>query len=225
ALDRSGSLCDHRGPRRERAGCHRRRPALERDDQRGLRMAPPGITARFIDHAIASRGLVLLLCALLLALGVYSFRTLPIEAYPNIAPLNSQIITQWAGRSTLEIERQLTVPIETAVAGVPDVDSVRSVSLFGLSVVTIKFREGANDFRARQNTAMYLAPVNLPVGVTPAISPDADATGEIMRYRIKADNPALDVIDLKSLEDWEVFKSLKNEPGVADINGFGGMVK
>src|ERR1700692_4065045 len=106
-------------------------------------MAAPGVTARFIDHAIASRGLVLMLCALLFALGAYSCLARPIEAYPNIAPLNIQIIPQWAGRSTLEIERQLTVPIETAVAGVPDVDSVRSGSLFGLSVVTIKFREGA----------------------------------------------------------------------------------
>jgi len=188
-------------------------------------MTAPRMTSRFIDHAIASRGLVLLLCALLLALGGYSFRALPIEAYPNIAPLNIQIITQWAGRSTLEIERQLTIPIETAVAGVPDVDSVRSVSLFGLSVVTIKFREGADDFRSRQNTQMYLAGVSLPTGVAPTISPDADATGEIMRYRIAGDNPAIDIIDLKSLQDWEVFKRLKGVPGVADINGFGGMVK
>jgi len=188
-------------------------------------MTAPGLTSRFIDHAIASRGLVLLLCALLLGLGSYSFRALPIEAYPNIAPLNIQVITQWAGRSTLEIERQLTIPIETAVAGVPDVDSVRSVSLFGLSVVTIKLREGADDFKSRQNTQMYLATASLPTGVTPTISPDADATGEIMRYRIQGNNPAIDIIDLKSLQDWEVFKRLKSIPGVADVNGFGGMVK
>jgi cobalt-zinc-cadmium resistance protein CzcA len=188
-------------------------------------MTAPGITARFIDYAIASRGLVFLLCALLLALGAYSFRELPIEAYPNIAPLNIQVITQWAGRSTLEIERQLTIPIETALAGVPDVDSVRSVSLFGLSVVTVKFREGADDFKSRQSTQMYLGAATLPTGVIPAISPDADATGEIMRYRITGENPAVDVTDLKSLQDWEIFKDLKSVPGVADVNGFGGMVK
>src|ERR1700722_12099813 len=139
-------------------------------------MTAPGMTSRFIDHAIASRGLVLILCALLLGLGAYSFHQLPIEAYPNIAPLNIQVITQWAGRSTLEIERQLTIPIETAVAGVPDVESVRSVSLFGLSVVTVKFREGADDFKSRQNTQRYLTSVSLPSGVTPPLSPDADAT-------------------------------------------------
>jgi cobalt-zinc-cadmium resistance protein CzcA len=188
-------------------------------------MTGSGVTARFIDSAIASRALVLLLCTILLALGIYSFRSLPIEAYPNIAPLNIQVITQWAGRSTLEIERQLTIPIETAVAGVPDVDSIRSVSLFGLSVVTIKFREGADDFKSRQNTQLYLSAVNLPTGVIPAISPDADATGEIMRYSIQGDNPAIDIIDLKSLQDWEVSKGIKSVAGVADVNGFGGMVK
>src|ERR1700739_2643057 len=110
------------------------------------------LSERLIDRAISSRLLVFLVCAVLLGVGGYSSRQLPIEAYPNIAPLNVQIITQWAGRSTLEIERQLTVPIETAVAGVPDVASVRSVSLFGLSVVTIKFRDGTDDFPARRNT-------------------------------------------------------------------------
>jgi cobalt-zinc-cadmium resistance protein CzcA len=188
-------------------------------------MAGESFTERFIDHAITIRGLVFLLCALLLGLGAYSFRLLPIEAYPNIAPLNIQIITQWAGRSTLEIERQLTIPIETAMAGVPDVDSVRSVSLFGLSVVTIKFREGADNFKSRQNTQLYLSQVTLPSGITPTLSPDADATGEILRYRLESSNPAVDIMDLKSLQDWEIFKDLKSVSGVADVNGFGGMVK
>jgi len=188
-------------------------------------MAGASFTERFVDHAITIRGLVFLVCGLLLALGAYSFRRLPIEAYPNIAPLNIQIITQWAGRSTLEIERQLTVPVETAMAGVPDVDSVRSVSLFGLSVVTVKFREGADNFKSRQNTQLNLSQLTLPSGVTATLSPDADATGEILRYRIDTDNPAVDVMTLKSLQDWEISKDLKSAPGVADVNGFGGMVK
>ncbi len=188
-------------------------------------MAGFTFTERFIDSSINSRIMVFLVCAMLLALGGYSFKQLPIEAYPNIAPLNVQIITQWAGRSTLEVERQLTVPIETAVAGIPDVSSVRSVSLFGLSVVTIQFRDGADDFKSRQNTQLFLGQANLPTGVQPSLSPDSDATGEIMRYRFESENPAIDIIDLKSLQDWEVFKDLKGVPGVADVNGFGGMVK
>jgi len=180
---------------------------------------------KFVDSVIRNRALVFLTCALLLLLGAWSFRQLPIEAYPNIAPLNVQVITQWAGRSTLEVERQLTVPVETALSGVPDAASVRSVSLFGLSVVTIQFREGADDFQARQNVQQYLSQVNFPGGVQPSLSPDADATGEIMRYRIAADTPDVDLTELKSLQDWEVFKELKSVPGVADINGFGGMVR
>ena len=188
-------------------------------------MPGASFTERFVDHAITIRGLVFLMCALLLGLGAYAFRQLPIEAYPNIAPLNIQIITQWAGRSTLEIERQLTIPVETAMAGVPDVDSVRSVSLFGLSVVTVKFREGADNFKSRQNTQLYLSQVTLPTGVSATLSPDADATGEILRYRLASNNPVIDTMALKGLQDWEVFKSLKSVAGVADVNGFGGMVK
>lgn len=180
---------------------------------------------KFVDSVINNRALVFLGCALLLLLGAWSFRQLPIEAYPNIAPLNVQVITQWPGRSTLEVERQLTVPVETALSGVPDAASIRSVSLFGLSVVTIQFREGSNDFQARQNVQQYLGQLTFPSGVQPSLSPDSDATGEIMRYRIASENPDVDLTELKSLQDWEVFKELKSVPGVADINGFGGMVR
>lgn len=180
---------------------------------------------RFVDGILRNRAMVFLGCALLLALGAWSFRQLPIEAYPNIAPLNVQVITQWAGRSTLEIERQLTVPVETALSGVPYAQSIRSVSLFGLSVVTIQFRDGADDFQARQSVQQYLNQVNFPAGVQPSLSPDADATGEIMRYRLASTNPAVDATELKSLQDWEVFKDLKGAAGVADVNGFGGLVK
>jgi cobalt-zinc-cadmium resistance protein CzcA len=184
----------------------------------------------FIGGAIARRGLVFLICAMVLAIGGYEFHTLPIEAYPNIAPLNVQVITQWSGRSTLEIERQLTVPVETAMAGMPDVSSVRSASLFGLSVVTIQFRDGTDSFRARHNVQLYLDQVNFPTGVQPQLSPDADALGEVMRYRLDAgpgNGPggAIDLIDLKSLQDWVVTKSLLSVPGVAAVNGFGGTVK
>jgi len=179
----------------------------------------------FVDYIITQRGLVFMICAVLIGLGVYSFRQLPIEPYPNIAPLNVQIITQWAGRSTVEIERQLTIPIETAVAGVPRAQRVRSVSLFGLSVVTIQFREGTDDFTARQNTQLYLTQATLPTGVLPSLSPNTDATGEIMRYRLESANPAVDLLELKALQDWEAFKDFKSVEGVEDVNSFGGMVK
>ncbi|HTH94062.1 MAG TPA: CusA/CzcA family heavy metal efflux RND transporter [Rhodocyclaceae bacterium] len=179
--------------------------------------------ADFIHGVLRRRAIILALFAGLLALGLWSFRQLPIEPYPNISPLNIQVITQWPGRSTLEVERQLTIPIETALAGVPDSHAFRSVSLFGLSVVTIQFNEGTDSFRARTNVQQYLANANIPQGIQPQLSPDADALGEVMRYLVVSDKA--DLITLKAYQDWDIYKMLKTIPGVADISGFGGMVK
>ncbi|WP_334159107.1 efflux RND transporter permease subunit [Oryzomicrobium sp.] len=177
----------------------------------------------FIHGVLKRRAIILALSLGLLLLGAFSFKQLPIEPYPNISPLNVQIISQWAGRSTLEVERQLTIPIETALAGVPEVKSFRSVSLFGLSVVTLQFREGADAFKARHDVQLYLTNANLPQNVQPSLSPDADALGEVMRYRVESDRH--DLITIKAYQDWEIYKLLKTVPGVADITGFGGMVK
>jgi cobalt-zinc-cadmium resistance protein CzcA len=165
---------------------------------------------------------VIIMCLMLVGFGAYFFHKLPVEAYPNIAPLNIQVITQWPGRSTLEIERQLTIPIETALSGVPDINSLRSVSLFGLSSVTLQFKEGTDSFRARTNLQMYLNTATVPPGVQPTLSPDADALGEILRYRLDG---TADLITQKSYQDWDIYKGLKAVDGVADINAFGGMVK
>ena len=97
--------------------------------------------------------------------GVLSFLRLPLQAYPGVAPVTVQAITQWPGRSTVEVEQQITIPVENALASVPDVQSFRSVSLFGLSVVTVKFKEGVDSFKARQNFVTYLSQANLPQGV------------------------------------------------------------
>lgn len=176
-----------------------------------------------IHQVLRRRAIILALCVALLGFGVWSFQQLPIEPYPNISPLNIQVITQWPGRSTLEVERQLTIPIETALAGVPESKSFRSVSLFGLSVVTLQFRDGADAFRARMNVQQYLGSANLPQNIQPQLSPDADALGEVLRYRVESDRH--DLVTLKAYQDWDVYKWLKTIPGVADITGFGGMVK
>jgi cobalt-zinc-cadmium resistance protein CzcA len=178
---------------------------------------------KFARQMIRNRWLVVAACIALLIAGISSFRKLPIEPYPNVSPLNVQVITQWAGRSTLEVEQQLTIPIETALAGLPDVKAFRSISLFGLSVVTIQFSDSATAFVARNNVLQYLGNASLPAGVDPNLSPNADALGEVMRYRIAA--PGWDLTSLKSLQDWEIYKSLKTVPGIADVTGFGGRVK
>ncbi|NUA26426.1 efflux RND transporter permease subunit [Cupriavidus basilensis] len=174
--------------------------------------------------SILKRRLVIVFLAVgLLAAGVLSFLQLPLQAYPGVAPVTVQAITQWPGRSTVEVEQQITIPVENALASVPDVQSFRSVSLFGLSVVTVKFKEGVDNFKARQNFVTYLSQANLPPGVQPNLSPDGDATGEILRYRIEADG--IDVTTLKTYQDYNVYKEIKHVPGVADITAFGGKVK
>lgn len=178
---------------------------------------------RFAELMIARRWLVAGLCVALLLAGLQAFRKLPIEPYPNVSPLNVQVITQWPGRGTLEVEQQITIPIETALAGLPDVKAFRSISLFGLSVVTVQFNDGTSSFVARNNMQQYLQGANLPSGVNPNLSPDADALGEVMRYRIDA--PGWDPTSVKTLQDWTLYKALKTVPGIADVTAFGGRVK
>ena len=178
----------------------------------------------FIAGVLRRRLLILGLCLGLLVLGYISFTKLPIEPYPNISPLNVQVITQWPGRGTNEVERQITVPVETALANLPSLKTFRSVSLFGLSVVTLQFEDGTNSFVARQNVQLQLDSANLPEGVQSELSPDADALGEVLRYRVHSASDD-DVMLLKSLQDWDIYRQLKTVPGIADINGFGGPTK
>jgi len=178
---------------------------------------------KFARMVIRRRWLVAAICFVLLIAGINAFTKLPIEPYPNVSPLNVQVITQWPGRSTLEVEQQLTIPIETALAGLPEVKTFRSISIFGLSVITLQFTDNTSAFVARNNVMQYLGNASLPPNVTPNLSPDADALGEVMRYRVDA--PGWDLTSVKTLQDWTIYKNMKTVPGIADITGFGGRVK
>jgi cobalt-zinc-cadmium resistance protein CzcA len=178
---------------------------------------------KFARMVIRRRWLVAAICFVLLIAGINAFTKLPIEPYPNVSPLNVQVITQWPGRSTLEVEQQLTIPIETALAGLPEVKTFRSISIFGLSVITLQFTDNTSAFVARNNVMQYLGNASLPPNVTPNLSPDADALGEVMRYRVDA--PGWDLTSIKTLQDWTIYKNMKTVPGIADITGFGGRVK
>lgn len=178
---------------------------------------------KFARLVIRRRWLVAAICFVLLIAGINAFTKLPIEPYPNVSPLNVQVITQWPGRSTLEVEQQLTIPIETALAGLPDVKTFRSISIFGLSVITLQFTDNTSAFVARNNVVQYLGNASLPPNVSPNLSPDADALGEVMRYRVDA--PGWDLTSIKTLQDWTIYKNMKTVPGIADITGFGGRVK
>lgn len=176
-----------------------------------------------VRGVIHKRVIVLSACLLLLVLGILALRSLPIQPYPGVAPLTIQAISQWPGRGTTEVEQQITIPVENALAGIPGVQTFRSVSLFGLSVVTLKFDNRTDAFKARQIFIANLSKVDFPPGVVSTISPDSDATGEIMRYQV-ASNHA-DSTQLKTLQNYEIYKELKQTPGVAEVSSFGGRVR
>jgi len=177
----------------------------------------------FIRGVLDKRVIVIVGSLVLLGLGMFSLSKLPIQPYPGVAPLTIQAISQWPGRSTTEVEQQVTIPVENALAGIPGLQAFRSVSLFGLSVVTLKFNDTTDPFKARQIFISSLGNVIFPPGVTSSISPDSDATGEIMRYEVKSDFASS--TQLKTLQNYEIYKELKQTPGVADVSSFGGKIR
>ena len=177
----------------------------------------------FIRGVVEKRVIVIVASIVLLGLGMFSLSKLPIQPYPGVAPLTIQAISQWPGRSTTEVEQQVTIPVENALAGIPGLQAFRSVSLFGLSVVTLKFNDTTDPFKARQIFITSLGKVDFPPGVNSSISPDSDATGEIMRYEVRSDYASSR--RLKTLQNYEIYKELKQTPGVADVSSFGGRVR
>jgi len=177
----------------------------------------------FIRGVVEKRVIVIFASIVLLGLGMFSLSKLPIQPYPGVAPLTIQAISQWPGRSTTEVEQQVTIPVENALAGIPGLQAFRSVSLFGLSVVTLKFNDTTDPFKARQIFITSLGKVDFPPGVNSSISPDSDATGEIMRYEVRSDYASSR--RLKTLQNYEIYKELKQTPGVADVSSFGGRVR
>jgi len=176
---------------------------------------------RIVHFALHQRALILIAAGVLLAWGVASFFQLPIEAYPDVMNTQVQVITQWPGHAAEEVEKLITVPLETSLNGVPRVQSIRSRSLFGLSVVYLVFGDGVDDYFARQQVMERTAAADLPSGVQPALSPLASATGEIFRYTLTG----APLMELRTLEDWTLEREFKSIPGVADVNTFGGTVK
>ena len=156
-------------------------------------------------------------------MGVVSYRNTPIEAFPAVTNTEITIITQWPGRSAEEMEKFVTVPIEIALNPVQKKASVRSTTLFGLSVVKVIFDDGVDDAFARPQVNNLLREVDLPDGITPDVQPPYGPTGEIYRYTLESKNKS--VRELKTLQDWVIERNLKAVPGVADVNSFGGEVK
>jgi len=175
-----------------------------------------------IDFALKNRILVLALSVVLFIWGVISFHNLPIEAYPDVADTYVQVITQWPGHAAEEVEQQITVPLEVTLNGVAHMTHLRSLSLAGLSQITIIYDDDTTTFNARQEVLDRLQLATLPPNVNPGIGPDYSPTGQIMFYTLKSTNPKYDAMELKSLNDWVVRNQLKSVPNVVEINIFGG---
>jgi len=161
----------------------------------------------------------------LTAWGVISFRALPVEAYPDVANNYVQIITQWPGRSAEEIERQVTVPVEIQMAGIPRLAHLRSTTLAGLSSVMLIFDDGTTSDVNREHVMERLGQVNLPANLVPQMGTDWSPVGQIFWYTVESTNPAYDVMERKAIEDWSLEKAFKSVPGVVDVSSFGGPTK
>ncbi len=155
--------------------------------------------------------------------GVAAFVQLPIEAFPDVSDTQVTVITLYPGRAAEEVEKQVTIPLEVALAGLPNAVRMFSHTQFGLSFLILTFDDRAAPYFARQQVAERLRDADLPNGITPSLAPLSTAIGEVYRYRLRGD--ALGPMELRTLEDWTVERQLKQVPGVADIVTMGGLIK
>ena len=175
-----------------------------------------------ISFSLKNRFFVFFTTGLLILAGIYSYLKTPLEAFPDVTNTQIIVVTQWNGRSAEEVERFVSIPIEVAMNSVQKKTSVRSISMFGLSVMKIIFEDDVEDFFARQQVNNLLRNVNLPQGVEPDVQPPYGPTGEIFRYTLKSER---NTSELLAWQDWVVDRQLRAVPGVADIVSFGGARK
>jgi cobalt-zinc-cadmium resistance protein CzcA len=179
--------------------------------------------SKLTEVALDRRYVVLALAILANIFGWQCFKALPVEAYPDIADTLVDVITQYPGRAAEEIEKQVTIPVERILNGVPGVTVMRSKSVFGLSLITLIFKDGTDDYFARQRVLERLGQVTLPANVTPVLAPLTSPIGEIHRYILVGNGD--DPMDLRTLNSWVVVPHLKQVQGVEDVNVFGGLTR
>lgn len=174
--------------------------------------------------SLRNRWVVIAVSVVLMGAGYWCFTQLKIEAYPDIADTNVIVVAQYPGRAAEEVEQQVTVPIERALQNTPNVLDRRSRTIFGLSVVQLTFKDGTDDYFARQQVTERLASAELPDGVAPELAPLSTAVGEILRYVVEAP-PSYSPTQLRDLQDWVIKPALLQVPGIADVTTFGGPLK
>jgi cobalt-zinc-cadmium resistance protein CzcA len=178
---------------------------------------------RFLQLCFDRRGVFIALAVLTVVVGYVCWTHLPIEAYPELSPVTVQVTTQLPGLAAEEIEQQVTVPLERGLANTPGLVSMRSSSTFGLSLITLIFQDGAEDYWERQRVTEHIAQVILPPNVTPGLDPVSGPSGEVYRYTLES--PSKNLMQLSELQRWTVIPALNQVQGVANVDNFGGYTK
>ncbi len=177
---------------------------------------------RVAEFALNQPFFLLLLVALFVAGGVAAFRSLPVEAFPDVTDTQVQVITLFPGRAAEEVEKQVTIPVEIGLSGIPHSVRLFSHTQFGLSFIAVTFDDAVDAYFSRQQVLERLRDVDLPPGVSPDLGPLATPIGEIYRYRMQGDTSPT---ELRTIQDWTVARQLKTVPGVADVVTYGGYIK
>src|SRR5271165_1267233 len=175
---------------------------------------------QFVGFCLERRVAVIILAALLAGYGVYAWDTLSVEAYPELGDVAAQVTTQIPGLAAEEVEQLITVPLEREINGTPGLLLMRSSSTFGLSLITVLFRDGYEDYWARQRLTERIGQAVLPAGATPSLDPVAGPGGEIYRYTLESDTK--NIQELSEIQRWIVIPAMKSVPGVVDDTNFGG---
>src|ERR1700689_3912015 len=175
---------------------------------------------RLVSFALFQRFLIVIASLMLMAWGAVSFQRLPIDAYPDLSPPHVEIISQWPGHAAEEVERLVTIPIEIEMNGIPRLEYLRSISLYGLSSVQMNFEYGADPYFVREQAFERVGNASVPSGLMPSISPLFSPSGLIYRYVVQSTDRTPQ--ELKIIEDWVLERHYRSIQGVADDSGFGG---
>jgi cobalt-zinc-cadmium resistance protein CzcA len=176
--------------------------------------------ARLVSFSLRQRFVIIIASLALVVWGAWSFQKLPIDAYPDLSPPHVELITQWPGHAPEEIERLITIPIEIELNGIPRLDSLRSISRYGLSFIAMNFEYGTDPYFVREQAFERMGDAQLPAGLTPSLSPLYSPSGLIYRYMVQS--PDRSPQELKTIEDWVLERHYRSIQGVADDSGLGG---
>ena len=174
-----------------------------------------------VSYALRKRLVVAMICVFAAVYGYYAWTELAVEAYPDVADTASQVITLAPGLAAEEVEQQVTIPLERELNGTPNITMMRSRSTFGLSLITLIFRDGTEDYWSRQRIEERIQNTTLPPNLTPSLDPLSSPTGQILYYTVNS--PTKNLRELSEIQQWTVIPALKQVPGVADVSNFGGL--